>query len=40
MKIEPVSYQHVDITGGFWRDKQALNSTVTLESVRRQFGAT
>ena len=40
MKIEPVSYQHVDITGGFWRDKQALNRTVTLESVRRQFEAT
>ncbi len=40
MQIKPVSYRDVDITGGFWAQKQALNRDVTLESVRIQFEQT
>ena len=38
--MNPVSYRDVDITGGFWAQKQALNRDVTLESVRDQFEKT
>ena len=40
MQIQPVSFADVDITGGFWKDKQDLNRSVTLESVRTQFEKT
>ena len=40
MNIRPVSYADVDVTGGFWKDKQTLNRDVTLESVRVQFEQT
>ncbi len=40
MQINPVSYTNVDITGGFWARKQALNRDVTVESVRSQFEKT
>ena len=36
-KTTPVSFARVDITGGFWAQKQKLNRTVTLEAVRKQF---
>ncbi len=39
-KTTPVSYANIDITGGFWADKQKLNRTVTLEAVRKQFEET
>ena len=35
-----VPFADVDITGGFWKERQALNRDVTLESVRSQFEQT
>ncbi len=32
-----VRFSNVDITGGFWRERQELNRDVTLGSVREQF---
>ena len=36
-KLLPVSFKHVDITGGFWAEKQKLNREVTIWSVRDRF---
>ena len=38
--FEPVSFQNVDITGGFWAAKQKLNRDVTIFSVRDRFADT
>jgi len=35
-----VDFSRVDITGGFWRDRQAINRDVTMDSVRSQFEQT
>ena len=32
-----VPFDKVNITGGFWKDRIALNESVTLDSVRRRF---
>ena len=38
--LQPVSFQNVEITGGFWADKQKLNREVTIWSVRDRFADT
>ena len=32
-----VSFKDVDITGGFWKEKQDLNKNVTIHAVRDRF---
>ncbi len=32
-----VDFKNIELTGGFWQARQALNKDVTLEAVRRQF---
>ena len=39
-KWRSVSFENVDITGGFWADKQKLNRDVTIWSVRDRFADT
>lgn len=39
-KTTPVRFSNVDITGGFWAQKQQLNRDVTLEAVRLRFEET
>ena len=39
-QLRPVSFQNVEITGGFWADKQKLNREVTIWSVRDRFADT
>ena len=34
-KQHPIPFDKVNITGGFWKDRIALNESVTLDSVRR-----
>lgn len=36
-KQHPIPFDKVNITGGFWKDRIALNESVTLDSVRRRF---
>ncbi|MBQ6065810.1 MAG: glycoside hydrolase family 127 protein [Clostridia bacterium] len=38
--FEPVGFQNVDITGGFWAAKQKLNRDVTIYAVRDRFADT
>ena len=38
--LNPVSFDKVDITGGFWADKQKLNRDVTIRAVRDRFADT
>lgn len=41
MKLqEPLSFQNVNITGGFWADKQKTNRDVTIYAVRDRFRET
>ena len=39
-KWQSVSFENVDITGGFWADKQQLNRDVTIYAVRDRFADT
>ena len=34
MRNKNVSYKNIDITGGFWKDRQDLNKIVTIYAVR------
>ena len=36
-KMKPISLKNVDITGGFWKQKQDLVRTVTADSVYKRF---
>lgn len=38
--LTPISFDKVDITGGFWADKQKLNRDVTIRAVRDRFADT
>lgn len=38
--MRPVSYKNVNITGGFWRNLQELNSRVTINAVYDRFNET
>lgn len=40
MNIKPVSFRDVNITDGFWKDRQKLNHGVTIHSVRDRFSDT
>lgn len=37
MRNKNVSYKNIDITGGFWKDRQDLNKIVTIYAVRDRF---
>ena len=36
-KMKPISLKNVDITGGFWKQKQDLVRNVTADSVYKRF---
>lgn len=38
--FQPVSFQNVNITGGFWKNRQTINSTVTADAVYNRFSDT
>ena len=38
--FQPIDFSNVDITGGFWADKQKLNRDVTIFAVRDRFADT
>ena len=40
MKCKNLTFDHVNITGGFWKEKQDMNRTITIWSVYKHFKET
>ena len=40
MRCKNLTFDHVNITGGFWKEKQDMNRTITIWSVYKHFKET